>query len=150
MEPCDLAPGYIRAIAPYQPGKPISELAREMGMDEARIIKLASNENPRGVSPRARRAIEAALPELARYPDGNGFELKEALSRRHGIPQERIVLGNGSHDRPEMAPRPLLAPGPGRGPAFGSRRRGRPPRRWRARRRSDVRSPAAPRSGSGR
>ena len=58
MDICDLAPGYIRAIAPYQPGKPISELAREMGMDESRIIKLASNENPRGVSPLARRAIE--------------------------------------------------------------------------------------------
>ena len=53
MDICDQAPGYIRAIAPYQPGKPISELAREMGMDEARIIKLASNENPRGVSPLA-------------------------------------------------------------------------------------------------
>ena len=111
MDICDLAPGYIRAIAPYQPGKPIPELAREMGMDEARIIKLASNENPRGVSPLARRAIEAALPELARYPDGNGFELKQALSRRHGIPQERIVLGNGSNDVLEMAARAFLAPG---------------------------------------
>jgi len=111
MDICDLAPNHIRAIAPYQPGKPISELAREMGMDEVRIIKLASNENPRGVSPLARRAIEAALPELARYPDGNGFELKQALSRRHGIPQERIVLGNGSNDVLEMAARAFLAPG---------------------------------------
>jgi histidinol-phosphate aminotransferase len=111
MDICDLAPGYVRAIAPYQPGKPISELAREMGMDEARIIKLASNENPRGVSPLARRAIEAALPELARYPDGNGFELKQALSRRLGVPPERIVLGNGSNDVLEMAARAFLAPG---------------------------------------
>ena len=111
MDICDLAPGYIRAIAPYQPGKPISELAREMGIEEARIIKLASNENPRGVSPLARRAIEAALPELARYPDGNGFELKQALSRRHGVPQERVVLGNGSNDVLDMAARAFLAPG---------------------------------------
>ncbi|MGH8661508.1 MAG: histidinol-phosphate transaminase [Burkholderiales bacterium] len=111
MDLCDLAPGYIRAIAPYQPGKPISELAREMGIDEARIIKLASNENPRGVSPLARRAIEAVLPDLARYPDGNGFELKQALSRRHGVPQECIVLGNGSNDVLEMAGRAFLAPG---------------------------------------
>jgi histidinol-phosphate aminotransferase len=111
MDICDLAPGYVRAIAPYQPGKPISELAREMGIDEARIIKLASNENPRGVSPLARRAIEATLSELARYPDGNGFELKQALSRRHDIPQERIVLGNGSNDVLEMAARAFLAPG---------------------------------------
>jgi histidinol-phosphate aminotransferase len=111
MDICDLAPGYIRAIAPYQPGKPISELAREMGIEEAGIIKLASNENPRGVSPLARRAVEAALPELARYPDGNGFDLKQALSRRHGLPPERIVLGNGSNDVLEMAARAFLAPG---------------------------------------
>jgi histidinol-phosphate aminotransferase len=111
MDICDLAPGYVRAIAPYQPGKPIQELAREMGIDEASIIKLASNENPRGVSPFARRAIEAALSGLARYPDGNGFELKQALSRRLGIPQERIVLGNGSNDVLEMAARAFLAPG---------------------------------------
>jgi histidinol-phosphate aminotransferase len=111
MDICDLAPGYIRAIAPYQPGKPISELAREMGIDEAGIIKLASNENPLGVSPLARRAIEATLADLARYPDGNGFELKRALSRRHGVAQERIVLGNGSNDVLEMAARAFLAPG---------------------------------------
>ena len=111
MDICDLAPGYIRAIAPYQPGKPISELAREMGIEEAGIIKLASNENPLGVSPLARRAIEATLADLARYPDGNGFGLKQALSRRHDVPQERIVLGNGSNDVLEMAARAFLAPG---------------------------------------
>jgi len=111
MDICDLAPGYVRAIAPYQPGKPISELAREMGIDVAGIIKLASNENPRGTSPLARRAAEAALSDLARYPDGNGFELKQALSRRHGLPPERIVLGNGSNDVLEMAARAFLAPG---------------------------------------
>jgi histidinol-phosphate aminotransferase len=111
MDICDLAPGYIRAIAPYQPGKPISELAREMGLEEASIIKLASNENPLGVSPLARRAIEAAIADLARYPDGNGFELKQALSRLHGVAQECIVLGNGSNDVLEMAARAFLAPG---------------------------------------
>ena len=111
MDICDLAPGYIRAIAPYQPGKPISELARELGLDEAGIIKLASNENPLGVSPLARRAIEASLAGLARYPDGNGFELKQALSRRHGVAPECIVLGNGSNDVLEMAARAFLVPG---------------------------------------
>jgi histidinol-phosphate aminotransferase len=111
MDICDLAPRYIRAIAPYQPGKPISELAREMGLDEARIIKLASNENPLGVSPLARRAIDHAVAEIARYPDGNGFELKQALSERYGIAQERIVLGNGSNDVLELAARAFLAPG---------------------------------------
>ena len=111
MDICDLAPGYIRAIAPYQPGKPISELAREMGLEESGIIKLASNENPLGVSPLARRAIEAALADLARYPDGNGFELKQTLSRRLGVAPECIVLGNGSNDVLEMAARAFLAPG---------------------------------------
>ena len=111
MDICDLAPGYIRDIAPYQPGKPISELAREMGLEEAGIIKLASNESPLGVSPLARRAIEKCLADLSRYPDGNGFELKEALSRRHGVAAECIVLGNGSNDVLEMAGRALLAPG---------------------------------------
>jgi histidinol-phosphate aminotransferase len=108
---CDLAPRYVRAIAPYQPGKPISELARELGLDEAGIIKLASNENPLGIGPMARRAIEAAIPDLGRYPDGNGFDLKQALSRRHGVGQDCIVLGNGSNDVLEMAARAFLTPG---------------------------------------
>jgi histidinol-phosphate aminotransferase len=108
-DPCERAPAYVRAIAPYQPGKPITELAREMGLDAARIIKLASNENPLGVSPRARAAIEAALPELARYPDG--FDLAKALSRRFGVATDRIVLGNGSNDVLEMVGGAFLAPG---------------------------------------
>jgi histidinol-phosphate aminotransferase len=108
---CDFAPGYVREIAPYQPGKPISELARELGLDPAGIIKLASNENPRGVSPRAMQAIKAALDDLARYPDGNGFELKQALCRRYGVALENIVLGNGSNDVLDLAARAFLAPG---------------------------------------
>ena len=108
---CDLAPGYIRAIAPYQPGKPISELARELGLDPGNIIKLASNENPLGASPLAMRAVQEALADIARYPDGNGFELKHALSQRYGIATSRIVLGNGSNDVLELAARAFLAPG---------------------------------------
>ncbi len=111
MSLCDLAPGYIRAIAPYQPGKPTAELARELGLDEASIIKLASNENPLGVSPKALAAMRALLDGLARYPDGNGFELKQALSERYGVEQNRIVLGNGSNDVLELAARAFLAPG---------------------------------------
>jgi len=79
MDLCEQSPAYIRAIAPYQPGKPISELAREMGLDERKIIKLASNENPLGVSPKTKAAIKRALQEVGRYPDGNAFDLKEAL-----------------------------------------------------------------------
>ena len=111
MELCDLAPGYVRAIAPYQPGKPIAELAREMGLDPADIVKLASNENPLGSSSLALAAIQACLPELARYPDGNGFALKTALSRKYGLPLEQIVLGNGSNDILEFAARAFLKPG---------------------------------------
>ncbi len=103
-----LAPPNIRAIAPYQPGKPISELAREMGLDEAHVIKLASNENPLGVSPLAQRAIRSVLQDLARYPDGNGFELKQALAAHYGVAQEVVVLGNGSNDVLDLAARAFL------------------------------------------
>jgi histidinol-phosphate aminotransferase len=110
-DPCEHAPQYVRAIAPYQPGKPISELAREMGLAETEIIKLASNENPLGVAPAARSAIAARLPELGRYPDGNGFALKSALAAKYAVPMEGIVLGNGSNDVLEMAAIAFLAPG---------------------------------------
>ena len=109
MDLCDLSPAYVRAIAPYQPGKPITELAREFGLDERTIVKLASNENPRGLSPKALAAIQAALPDLARYPDG--FELTQALSQRLGVAMQQIVLGNGSNDVLELAGMAFLAPG---------------------------------------
>jgi len=102
---------YVRAIAPYQAGKPIEELARDHGLQPERIVKLASNENPLGMPESARRAVEAALPELGRYPDSNGFELKAALSRRLGVPAEWITLGNGSNDILEAAAAVMLAPG---------------------------------------
>jgi histidinol-phosphate aminotransferase len=111
MNLCDLAPAYIRAISPYQPGKPISELAREMGMDEQAIIKLASNENPLGTSPLAMEAMRKALGDVSLYPDGSGFELKAALSERYGVTSNQIVLGNGSNDVLELAARVFLKPG---------------------------------------
>jgi histidinol-phosphate aminotransferase len=111
MDLCEQSPSYVRAIAPYQPGKPISELAREMGLKEKSIIKLASNENPLGVSPKAKAAIRKAIAELGRYPDGNAFDLKAGLARRYGVPEECIVVGNGSNDLLEMAAAVFLAPG---------------------------------------
>jgi histidinol-phosphate aminotransferase len=111
MDPCELSPSYVRALAPYQPGKPIAELAREMGLDEAGIVKLASNENPRGIGPRTRAAIDAALADIARYPDGNGFELKQALAKRYGVDMASIVLGNGSNDVLELVAAAFLGPG---------------------------------------
>jgi histidinol-phosphate aminotransferase len=111
MNLSDLAPQYIRDIAPYQPGKPTSELARELGLNEANIVKLASNENPLGVSPKAMAAIQKSLPELALYPDGNGFELKATICKSRGVAMEQIVLGNGSNDILELAARTFLVPG---------------------------------------
>jgi histidinol-phosphate aminotransferase len=82
-----------------------------MGLKEKNIIKLASNENPLGVSPRAKHAIKKAVAELGRYPDGNAFELKAALAARYKVPEECIVVGNGSNDLLEMAAAVFLAPG---------------------------------------
>jgi len=102
-------PSYIRAISPYVPGKPITELARQMGIAVEKIVKLASNENPRGMSPKARKAVEAALAGAERYPDQ--FDLIAALAERHGVAAEQVVLGNGSNDVLDMAARVFLAPG---------------------------------------
>ncbi|PHV11364.1 histidinol-phosphate transaminase [Chitinimonas sp. BJB300] len=110
MSLIQLAPDYIRAIAPYQPGKPIAELAREMNLDEASIVKLASNENPLGISPKARAAMLEAMDDLARYPDGNGFALKQALIGKFGVGLNQIVLGNGSNDILELVARTFLTP----------------------------------------
>lgn len=109
MNYCELAPSHIRAIAPYQPGKPIAELERELGI--IGIVKLASNENPLGASPFAVAAMHAAISEIGRYPDGSGFDLKKALSERYGLGREHIVLGNGSNDLLELVARAFLAPG---------------------------------------
>ena len=106
-----LAPNHIRAIAPYQGGKPIAELAREMGLNEADIVKLASNENPLGISPKAQMAIEDAIGDIARYPDGNSFALRDAVSEKFGVSTNQIVFGNGSNDILELAARAYLQAG---------------------------------------
>ncbi len=103
-----VAPAHIQAIAAYQPGKPASELARELNLDEARIIKLASNENPLGASPAAIAAMQKLLSGVALYPDGSGYEFKSALMRKYGVAREQIVLGNGSNDVLELAGRAFL------------------------------------------
>jgi histidinol-phosphate aminotransferase len=105
------SPDYVQRLAPYVPGKPIDALAREYGLDEASIIKLASNENPRGPSVRVREAIAQAAMDVTRYPDGSGFALKAELARRFGLTQEHVVLGNGSNDILELATQAFLRPG---------------------------------------
>lgn len=106
------APAHIRAIAPYQAGKPIEELAREYGLDPAGIVKLASNENPLGCSGRVRAALGEAVDALhGRYPDANGFDLKASLAMRHQVPASWVTLGNGSNDLLELASLALLDEG---------------------------------------
>lgn len=100
---------YIRAVSPYQPGKPITELAREMGLPVEKIVKLASNENPLGMSPKAKKAVEAAIAGIERYPDQ--FDLIRALSAHCGVEMNQVVLGNGSNDVLDLIARVFLAPG---------------------------------------
>lgn len=109
MKVSDLCVEGVRTLKPYEPGKPISELERELGIRD--IIKLASNENPLGPSPRALEAMRAALADVALYPDGSGFELKRALAAHHGVAMECITLGSGSDHILELAARAFLGPG---------------------------------------
>ncbi|MBI4987174.1 MAG: histidinol-phosphate transaminase [Rhodocyclales bacterium] len=109
MSISEQAPAYIRAISPYIPGKPITELARELGLAVDSIVKLASNENPLGMSPKARAAVEGALAGIERYPDN--FDLTSKLAAQLGVAFEQIVLGNGSNDVLDLAARVFLAPG---------------------------------------
>jgi histidinol-phosphate aminotransferase len=101
----------LAGLPVYQPGRPIEEVARELGLPVAHFVKLASNENPLGPSPRALKAIARTLPHLNLYPDGNGFYLKQELARRHHLPIERLALGNGSNDLLELLGHALLQPG---------------------------------------
>jgi histidinol-phosphate aminotransferase len=94
-------PEWIRSLAPYPPGKPIEELEREYGIFGS--IKLASNENPLGPSPKAVAAISAALGELHRYPDGNCFYLKAAVAKKLGVSPDALIFGNGSNEIIELA-----------------------------------------------
>ncbi|XKD42671.1 Histidinol-phosphate aminotransferase [Pseudomonas aeruginosa] len=106
-----LAQPGVQKLSPYVPGKPVDELARELGIDPAAIVKLASNENPLGASPKALEAIRAELAELTRYPDGNGFELKRKLAERCAVDAAQVTLGNGSNDILDLVARAYLAPG---------------------------------------
>ena len=105
----DLASQGIRGLQPYQPGKPVEELERELGLTD--IIKLASNENPLGPSESVQKALSAALTEVARYPDGSAFELKKALAVKLAVAEASLTVGNGSNDVLELLARVYLRPG---------------------------------------
>jgi histidinol-phosphate aminotransferase len=103
-----LAVTGVQQLVPYKPGKPIEELQRELGLEH--VIKLASNENPLGPGEKALAAIRNALPELALYPDGSGFRLKQALAQKLGLSESQITLGNGSNEVLELVARAFLTP----------------------------------------
>jgi histidinol-phosphate aminotransferase len=107
MKPC--VPEHIASIIPYPPGKPIEELEREYGISGS--IKLASNENPLGPSPKAVAAIQACICNLNRYPDGSGFYLRRKLAEKFSLPFEGILLGNGSNEIIELVIRAFMTPG---------------------------------------
>ena len=108
---CDysaLANAGIRGLSPYQAGKPIEELQRELGL--TKVVKLASNENPLGPGMCALGACAMGVRDLTRYPDANGFELKRAIAEKFNVQTEQITLGNGSNDLIDLVARVYLAP----------------------------------------
>ena len=109
MKIVDQVPQYIRSLIPYEPGKPIEEVEREYGI--ANSVKLASNENPLGPSPKAVAAVRAKLEQLHLYPDGDCYYLKDGLSRKLKVAPETLILGNGSNEIIELAARTFLRPG---------------------------------------
>jgi histidinol-phosphate aminotransferase len=113
----EYVPRHIREIAPYAPGKPIEEVERELGIS---AIKLASNENPLGPSPLGIEAAKKALAESNRYPDGSGFYLRQALSRKHDLPMAQIILGGGSTELIDLTARLMLRPENAGVTSFGS------------------------------
>ena len=102
---------FLCDLPVYQSGRPIDEVARELGIDPQDVIKLASNENPLGPSPRAIEAMKKAVPESHRYPDGSSFHLRAAVARKHGLDPAQIVFGNGSNELIEFVGHAFLKPG---------------------------------------
>ncbi len=109
MKIVEQVPEYIRSLIPYEPGKPIEEVEREYGI--ARSIKLASNENPLGPSPRALAELREKIDQVNLYPDGDCFYLKQGLARKLGVKPENLIFGNGSNEIIELAARTFLRPG---------------------------------------
>jgi histidinol-phosphate aminotransferase len=105
------ANSFLCDLPVYQPGRPIDEVAREIGLDPSEVIKLASNENPLGPSPRAIDAMKKAATESHRYPDGTSFHLRNAVAKKHGLDPAQVVFGNGSNELIELVGHAFLKPG---------------------------------------
>jgi histidinol-phosphate aminotransferase len=107
----NLANSQLRDLVSYEPGKPVEDVARELGLQPADIIKLASNENPLGASPKALAAMHEALERVHFYPDGGGFYLREAIAGQFGFQRENVIIGNGSNEIIEFVGHAFLRPG---------------------------------------
>jgi histidinol-phosphate aminotransferase len=107
----NLANSQLRDLVSYEPGKPVEDVARELGLQPSEIIKLASNENPLGPSPKALAAMHDALERVHFYPDGGGFYLREAIAAQFGFQRENVILGNGSNEVIEFIGHAFLRPG---------------------------------------
>jgi histidinol-phosphate aminotransferase len=107
----DIANRELLDLIPYEPGKPVDDVARELGLDPASIIKLASNENPLGPSPLAQAAMHKEIERSHFYPDGGGFHLRNAIAEKFGLGKENVVLGNGSNEIIELLFHTFTRPG---------------------------------------
>jgi histidinol-phosphate aminotransferase len=107
----DITNRELLDLVPYEPGKPVEDVARELGLDPASIIKLASNENPLGPSPLAQAAMHKAIETAHFYPDGGGFHLRNAIADKFGLTKENVVLGNGSNEIIELLFHTFTRPG---------------------------------------
>jgi len=105
---------YVAKLDPYEPGRPIADVAKEHGLDPSQIAKLASNENPLGASPKALQAIRDGLEHTHLYPDGAGLALREAIAKKHGLTRDHVVLGCGSNEIIEFCYHAFTRPGQGR------------------------------------
>src|ERR1041385_2085891 len=107
----DLANAHLFDLKPYEPGRPIETVAREFGLSPDSIIKLASNENPLGPSPKAVAAMKAAIDHAHLYPDGGGYYLRQGLAKHLGIEMDNLILANGSNEVVEFLAHAFLKPG---------------------------------------
>ena len=107
----DQANPQLRDLVAYEPGKPIEDVARDLGLDPNEIVKPASNENPLGPSPKAVVAMTEALAKAQFYPDGGGYKLRQAIAEQNGLARENVVLGNGSNEIIEFIGHAFLKPG---------------------------------------
>ncbi|MAH35612.1 MAG: histidinol-phosphate transaminase [Verrucomicrobiota bacterium] len=111
IDPCEFANPQLRDLIPYEPGKPIEDVARELGLDPDNVIKLASNENPLGPSPKAIEAMKSLASDVHVYPDGGGWKLRNAIAEKFSLSMDNIVLGNGSNEIIEFVGHSFLKPG---------------------------------------